>query len=432
MLSNQLSRFIQFKKLKKNIIGRNIPIYKMQKIMFKSFIKNYKCVQILYANNKCLSQLKYVPVSCMEQKTGIRHYWYRPEVNLNKIPLYERTTMNTFNSCYKTNLTASSTVEDYKKILDKHMTNFEDHNAHLIDQLTTVCLKTNNEKLIKEYFVMIAPDIEYCMFIQTIEMCMEIVKQNPRNFKHCRIQDPELVMFAVKQCGNNLGYVMPEHYTYEVCLAAVKNDGEMLREVDDKYITLEMITEAVKQNGDAIQYIYKWFGKSHKINEELSNDAINNLYKIAIMKNSHAFIYIKNPSPEIIKLAVKLHPENLHYVAEKDQTMDICENAIINSDKKWIIQYVKNPTEDICIKAIRHNPKSFQYIKNKTNKIILEGLHKNINNIHFVSKSELDAITNKDVDDWKKANNISQSDVKKIMDRVHSHNPHEIPHVFFY
>jgi hypothetical protein len=86
---------------------------------------------------------------------------------------------------------------------------------------------------------------------QTVNKCMEAVKQNGLELEFVWNQLPKLCLAAVKQNGLALEFV--EEQTDEICLAAVKQNGLALEFVEAQ--TDEICLTAVRQNGFAIRYV---------------------------------------------------------------------------------------------------------------------------------------------------------------------------------
>ena len=109
---------------------------------------------------------------------------------------------------------------------------------------------------------------------QTQEICMEAVKKEGFALYYVKKQIPEICMQAVKQNGNALGYV--EEQTPEICMEAVKQNGNALEWVKEQ--TREICMEAVKQNLSALDYV---------------NKQITDVYRDAIIQYRSDYLFIK-------------------------------------------------------------------------------------------------------------------------------------------
>ena len=109
-------------------------------------------------------------------------------------------------------------------------------------------------------------------------------------------------------------------------------------------LTEEMIEHTLKKSPRAIQYIKKQTPSQCWI--VLNNDI-------------HNLTYIKEPTDEM-----KMFALNKGYAIEdiKNPTAEMCLKALETNVRA--IKYIKNPTEEMCFEAISINAKSIRYIEN--------------------------------------------------------------------
>ena len=109
-------------------------------------------------------------------------------------------------------------------------------------------------------------------------------------------------------------------------------------------LTEEMIEHTLKKSPRAIQYIKKQTPSRCWI--VLNNDI-------------HNLTYIKEPTDEM-----KMFALNKGYAIEdiKNPTAEMCLKALETNVRA--IKYIKNPTEEMCFEAISINAKSIRYIEN--------------------------------------------------------------------
>ena len=89
--------------------------------------------------------------------------------------------------------------------------------------------------------------------IQTDELCMLAIQQNPSAFKFVRNQTDEICKLAIELCTPNFAFV--KNKTPDLCKMAVQKWGGNLQFVPKEQRTMELIKLALDQDIMAIIYI---------------------------------------------------------------------------------------------------------------------------------------------------------------------------------
>ena len=107
---------------------------------------------------------------------------------------------------------------------------------------------------------------------QTLEICLEAVKQNGNALQYVKNKTPEICLEAVKQKGYILQYV--KNQTDEIYLAVVKQNIKVLQLVTEDLKTLEFYDAILEHNPDIIKQIninhYRELKLKDLLNEELA------------------------------------------------------------------------------------------------------------------------------------------------------------------
>jgi len=81
----------------------------------------------------------------------------------------------------------------------------------------------------------------------------------------------------------------------------------------------------------------------------------------AVHQNGYVLEYVKNQTEEICKLAVQHHGYALKYVKEQFKTEEICKLAV--QQYGLALEYVKEQTDKICKLAVQQDGLALQYVK---------------------------------------------------------------------
>ena len=127
---------------------------------------------------------------------------------------------------------------------------------------------------------------------------------------------------------------------------------------------------------DAKVYIEENKFKADKIfiKEIIDFDQINDNFWIDILsENCCALQYVKNQTEELCIRAVQQNGDALEYV--KIQTNEICEMAVWENGHA--LEYVINQTDEICEMAVRQTGYALTYVINQTDKICILAVQQN-------------------------------------------------------
>ena len=186
------------------------------------------------------------------------------------------------------------------------------------------------------------------------------------------IQNPKVMLYAVKQDPNNLNYVKEEALTDEMIDIALSTRRYVFdaREANDKLKqSSKVMLYAVKQDPDNLNYA---------LDEALTDEMID----IALSTRKYVFRgeianYKLKQNPKVMLYAVKQNPNNLNYVLKGALTDEVIKAAYDNGF--WELKNNNKNNEDISIiiaklrKTIelkhscfyRNTVKMIEYIKEK-------------------------------------------------------------------
>jgi hypothetical protein len=199
----------------------------------------------------------------------------------------------------------------------------------------------------------------------------------------CEQQTPELALETVKIAPDFIQYIKPENRTEQVWNTVINRDAKLLSYATngEKHITKAIMEKAIRLHGNNIQYY-------PNAPEELGLAAVQqNPDSIRFIKNptrkvqwaainadkSSSLQHISEPTEEMCIEAVKKNWTNLRYI--KNQTEEMCNIAL--KQDGLAIQFVKNPTDEMCSFALEQNILAIQYIKKQTETMCLEVIRKN-------------------------------------------------------
>lgn len=239
---------------------------------------------------------------------------------------------------------------------------------HYIDKLTPLDKKYTKLKFGKKY-----KTIFDCVPYQTENICLEIIRHNPKLLKYVTNQTENICLEAVKRRGRSLKHI--QNQTEQICLKAIKNDSSALRYVINQ--TDELCLEAVKKNPNELHYV---INKT----DEICLEAIKkNPYCIRFIKHQEKYEkiildkfeedpdlirYIENPSDSMVMKALNENISNLRYITNPPE--NLCIDIIQKNG--MALQYVEHQTNKMCFAAIKQNAKSFCFIRNPTEQMYIE------------------------------------------------------------
>lgn len=118
----------------------------------------------------------------------------------------------------------------------------------------------------------------------------------------------------------------------------------------------------------------KWYKDQVENNWEFDEDTQLKIIKnISYTKIGHTIEYIKNPTKNVCLEAVKNNALAIKYI--KNPTEKIYLEAIKNNG--YVIKYINAPTEEMYLEAVKKNGSAIEYIKAPTEKICLEAIKNN-------------------------------------------------------
>lgn len=222
---------------------------------------------------------------------------------------------------------------------------------------------------------------------QTNEMCLDMIKKDYMNFLFVKNPTDEMSNDVVKKCGLMLEYI--ENQTEEMCIDAVKENDIALKFVKSKTpkiliyasrkdsdildcdfvrnLSNRDLLELVKLNPYVIKYIPKerhtWLLGYEAV--QRVGSLIQYIDKYVVDNQPH------QPHEEIINGVIWIEPPEIQGegISMDGKKIDLRETAVALNGLN--LQYVKDQTDEICIKAVRNNIKAIQYVKNKSQDFII-------------------------------------------------------------
>jgi len=85
----------------------------------------------------------------------------------------------------------------------------------------------------------------------------------------------------------------------------------------------------------------------------------NNLQEKAVSISGHSIKYIKNPSQELSLAAIRRNVYSIQFI--ENPLPEVAHEAVMSIP--FILQYIKNQTPELCLTAIRRNPASIFHVK---------------------------------------------------------------------
>lgn len=153
--------------------------------------------------------------------------------------------------------------------------------------------------------------------------------------------------------------------TEELCMSAIYDNCFAIKFVINP--TLKMCKEVIKINPCVIKFI-------HNATDEIYKYLLERYSGYPVLK------YITNQNYDLCIYAVKCNPKNIKYVA--DQKYLHC--AIAVEKDGMALKYIKNPSYKICEKAVNQNWKAIQYVKNQKHDLCVLALNINEEAIMYI------------------------------------------------
>lgn len=176
----------------------------------------------------------------------------------------------------------------------------------------------------------------------------------------------------LKKLKSNPSYIQDlNEVDEELNLFMVNNNGNNVKYI--KNPSKEVQKEAIKNVPLSVQYI-------EKIDEEIGIISVKSLW--------NSLGLIKNPTEEIIKEAIKTKGWAIQFVKDPSE-----ELQVLAVEKDYdAIKYIKNPSENVQLKAINNYYTAIRFIENPTLKAKIEAIRLNGEAINYISNYDLDEI----------------------------------------
>lgn len=162
---------------------------------------------------------------------------------------------------------------------------------------------------------------------------------------------------AVKSDGLSLKYVVKRHKTPEVCLAAVRHNGDALKFVDPEDMTDDIVTAAISRRADSIQYVP-------------ANKQTIKIINAAILKDPNNLRFIRDQSEDICMKAIKYNPRAFSHV--KIQTPKLCVELI--KMKPQVFSTVREHGRVFSLGLIKYNRSYFEKLNLQTEEVCIEAI----------------------------------------------------------
>lgn len=184
------------------------------------------------------------------------------------------------------------------------------------------------------------------------EMCLLAIKHSPFLIKYIKNPNLEMCIMAMKKSVYSLKYI--DNIDPLILMELVKINPQAIEHIVCQ--TKEMCIEAIKKSPSVIKYI---------------NLLDNDLFELAFDLTPNALSNIPDDykTLEMCIKAVQYDSNLLQYVPEKYINENIVTDAITKCGKS--IRFVKNPSDNLCFKALENDLSSINYIKNPTDEMYL-------------------------------------------------------------
>ena len=254
------------------------------------------------------------------------------------------------------------------------------------------------------------------------------------------IQNPKVMLYAVKQDPNNLNYVSDLILTDEmidialstgkyifdgreasyklkqnpkVMLYAVKQDLNNIHYLSKNALTDEIIKYVIEQDPDNLNYVDSWHLTDKMIDFAFSTGKY--------VFDSRKASYELKQNPKVMLYAVKQDPNNLNYVKEEALTDEIIDFAL--SSEKYVFDsrkasYALRCNSRVMLYAVKQDPNSLNYVSGealtdemidialstgkyifnveeandklrRSSKVMLEAVKQDPNNLNYVKEEAL-------------------------------------------
>jgi hypothetical protein len=196
---------------------------------------------------------------------------------------------------------------------------------------------------------------------QTEKMCLTAVKRNSNAFKYVKEQTYDICEMAIKLNPYHIEKVKKELIDQTLCEKAVKLNGNVLSCIDEQYHNYDLYNLAIETESLSISKMI--------INDTIINkNQYNELCEKVIKKDPIALRFIKKEyhNYDLYNLAITINPSSIQYMC--DPSIDLCMRAIKSDPSllKHISPYTQ--TIELCLKAIKLDPNTCKYVCKKYKK----------------------------------------------------------------
>jgi len=186
----------------------------------------------------------------------------------------------------------------------------------------------------------------------------------------------------------NYNYFLEMEHTEEICLLVVNIDGLYLEDL--KKQNHKICSEAIKNNSDSFLFVKNKTYYLCKLAVSLDGALlqrvpfeIENRYeleKIAVTQDGFAINYVTLQTQELKLAAVTEDSWALEYVDK--QTHDLCRIAVENNG--MVLEMVRNKTTALCLKAVKNCGMALKFVDKQTKQIVITALKNDGCAIQFV------------------------------------------------
>ena len=176
--------------------------------------------------------------------------------------------------------------------------------------------------------------------------------------------------------------IPPEKQFYELALLAVSSKVDLHALVREDLKTEQFYLDLISNNP---------YTSSNPYLIKLADNQTDRMKLAAVKGSGHALEYVKEPTYEVCLEAVRENGYALQYVEE--QTEEICLEAV---KTKWdfledypVLKHVKEQTEQICLESVRTDGRTLAFVKNQTMDLCVTAVENHCYAIEHVNRKFL-------------------------------------------
>lgn len=135
------------------------------------------------------------------------------------------------------------------------------------------------------------------------------------------------------------------------------------------------------------EFANKKFNMNRKtLNSEVSKCSVQDILFVYVVKNNDVIKlseWLDDIKIRHISVSLDDESNNYDYYFNKDDYKNFLEEIVImdiEEQKKFVkqkpenIQYIKNPSEEVCLAAVKTNGYALKYVQNQTDKVCIEAI----------------------------------------------------------